>query len=582
MRRAKGITIGLTVVAIVSFALACMTNYRDLRHEREANARAEAQRTLVAFEAHSSRLFDYADSYLRSIRAHYLEHGNHERLSDYIREVRAPHADIFTGIVSIVDWQGFVIFQSEIPAEQLKTFGSMAALDHFQFFQKHGGDRLFIGATRLGRLTGKYQFRLARPLLRDGAFDGEILLSLLPDHITDLYRDVSLGPNSVAGMSTLAGNLIARQPIPQATAFERPTSDISEWAKLADSPSGSFTAEVSALDGIARDVYFKRLRDYPVTLLVGVAARDIDDALKGQRDNLTLLTLAFTLTAAVVCGLALGLIGRNHQLAEATELLEDHKLHLESEVRKRTVDLEVALEKADAANKAKSEFLAAMSHDLRTPMNAILGFCDAIKSCIWGPIQPAKYDEYIDDIKGAGQHLLALINDVLDVSALEAGAVVLKDEMVVVADVIAVCCRMTANRIEQAGIERRLDLAPLPPLRADERRLRRILLNLLSNAAKFTPRGGAITVSAGLESNGDMAITVADSGIGMDERGVAVALSRFGQVDSAWGRQQEGTGLGLPLARELVELHGGTLTIDSRRGRGTTVKLCFPKDRVGP
>ncbi|MBF0305483.1 MAG: PAS domain S-box protein [Alphaproteobacteria bacterium] len=240
-----------------------------------------------------------------------------------------------------------------------------------------------------------------------------------------------------------------------------------------------------------------------------------------------------------------------------------------------------AKETAEVANRSKSEFLANMSHELRTPLNAILGYSEAIAAGIFGPMGNDRYLEYVDCIHQSGQHLLELITDILDVSAIEAGKLELHDEPVTLAEVAESSLRLVRARAEKGRVKltSAVDLS-LPLLTADRRRVTQILVNLLSNAVKFTPPDGSVILAARREPDGDLSLTVTDTGIGMDEIGLQIALTPFGQVESAFARSNEGTGLGLPLTIGLAELHGAKLSITSRKGEGTTVTVRFPAARV--
>ena len=243
--------------------------------------------------------------------------------------------------------------------------------------------------------------------------------------------------------------------------------------------------------------------------------------------------------------------------------------------------LVVALEEARAANSAKGEFLASMSHELRTPLNAIIGFSGSIREQIFGPLGHDKYDEYINDIQRSGEHLLELINDILDVSVIEAGKLELHEGSVSICDVVEASVRLVRHRAVRNGVT--LDIAEcknMPTLFCDERRMKQILLNLFSNAVKFTPSGGTVSLQAGIDEQGRMTLTVSDTGIGMNDDQIKKAVQPFGQIDSTLSRKYEGTGLGLPLTKGLMDIHGGTMEINSKLDVGTAVTVKFPPERV--
>ena len=220
-----------------------------------------------------------------------------------------------------------------------------------------------------------------------------------------------------------------------------------------------------------------------------------------------------------------------------------------------------------------------MSHELRTPLNAIIGFAEIIKARALGPASE-RYPEYAGDIYNSGTHLLALINDILNLSKLEAGKFQLQEQTVDLAIAVEACMRLIETQAQQADLKLSVALDPEALfVRADDRRLRQILINLLSNAVKFTPEGGSVSVKSA-RRNGGLAISVSDTGIGMAPEDIPKALAPFGQIQRKVRRKQEGTGLGLPLAKQFVELHGGTFAIDSQLNGGTTVTFLLPPSRM--
>ncbi|HEV2677486.1 MAG TPA: PAS domain-containing sensor histidine kinase [Aliidongia sp.] len=241
---------------------------------------------------------------------------------------------------------------------------------------------------------------------------------------------------------------------------------------------------------------------------------------------------------------------------------------------------EAAIAAAEAANRAKSEFLANMSHELRTPLNAVLGFAEMIRDGMAGELA-SRYSAYATNIHDAGSHLLDLINDILDLSKIESGHMALQDETIDVRDSIGMSCSILAQRatVGAVNVERSV-ASDLPAMRADPLRMKQILLNLCGNAIKFTPAGGTVRIGASHRVGSGFDITIADTGIGMRPADIPKALEPFGQVESSLSRRFGGTGLGLPIAKALTELHGGTLEIAAAPGSGTVVTLHFPEERV--
>jgi signal transduction histidine kinase len=251
-----------------------------------------------------------------------------------------------------------------------------------------------------------------------------------------------------------------------------------------------------------------------------------------------------------------------------------------TEAKQVEAHLRRAKDEAEIASRSKTEFLANMSHELRTPLNAVIGFSDILIGQIFGPLGDSRYRDYARDIRDSGQHLLNLINDVLDVSKVEFGKVELLEETVDVMGVVESCIRLMRERAETAGIRLYQELPrSLPQMQADSRRLKQILLNLLSNAVKFTPPGGRVTIRASEGADG-LRLVVEDSGIGIAADDLEKALRPFGQIDSRLARKYQGTGLGLPLARSMTELHGGKLVLESTPGRGTTATVWLPASRI--
>jgi len=252
-----------------------------------------------------------------------------------------------------------------------------------------------------------------------------------------------------------------------------------------------------------------------------------------------------------------------------------------TELEGRITDISRAKEEADLANRSKSEFLAMMSHELRTPLNAVIGFSDLMRIEAFGPVGSDRYREYASDIHDSARHLLSLINDILDLSKIERGSLKPDDEIVDVRDAVHAVETLVKDRAERGNVTLKLKLPDkLPQLKADPRQLKQMLANLLSNAIKFTDPGGSVTISIDCDPEKHYRFDVEDTGIGLAQEDIPKALAPFVQVERAHGRRHEGTGLGLPLTKRMIELHGGRLDLQSEPGVGTHAALIFPASRI--
>jgi two-component system cell cycle sensor histidine kinase PleC len=239
------------------------------------------------------------------------------------------------------------------------------------------------------------------------------------------------------------------------------------------------------------------------------------------------------------------------------------------------------MRQAQAADRAKSQFLATMTHELRTPLNAIIGFSEVLKSELLGPHSVSQYKEYAGDIHASGQHLLNLINELLDLSRIEAGKYDLNEEIVSLIDIAEDCRRMVEIRAKAKGIELTFSTAEnLPKLWGDERAIRQVILNLISNAIKFTPQSGKVQLMVGRSADGGQYISVRDNGPGIPEAEIETVLSSFGQGSLAQKTAEQGAGLGLPIVQKIMELHQGRFDLFSKLRFGTEVIATFPRARV--
>jgi two-component system cell cycle sensor histidine kinase PleC len=309
----------------------------------------------------------------------------------------------------------------------------------------------------------------------------------------------------------------------------------------------------------------------PVTLAIVVALRAFDGG--------TALPVATLAVATQVYFVVLA--KRLYTQSLATLTFQAEKDGLIAELEQAKANSDEARRRAEEANLAKSRFLATMSHELRTPLNAILGFSEVMQGELFGPHSVPAYKEYSNDIHASGQHLLMLINEILDLSRVEAGRYELKEESVSLSGIVEDCSRLLMLRAQKRDIVISEAVEPdLPRIWADERAIRQVVLNLLSNAIKFTPQGGQVTIKLGWTAAGGQYLSIRDTGPGIPEDEIPVVMSSFGRGTLAQKNADEGTGLGLPIVKGLIELHGGMFSLRSKVREGTEVIVVLPPERI--
>ena len=429
--------------------------------------------------------------------------------------------------------------------------------DYYRHFLE-GNDRgPFISVPVANRVTGSWTIYLARRIdASDGAFLGLVLAGIETSYFEGFFNSLTLREGTSAGLFRRDGVLLARVPRLEMTGFKMPAN--SPWYDLVAAGGGLYRSD-GALDGIARTVSVQPRSDYALVAAVTVSAKTALAAWRGQ----ALLIAACAFCAVVV----FALLFRN--LASQFRRLEE-----------QAVALRRARDEAQFANRSKSEFLANMSHELRTPLNSVIGFSDAILSGICGPLGSERSTGYVTDIRDSGRHLLAIINDLLDLAQIDAGRMRIEESDVDLVPLCAACAAMVTVKADTGQVA--LEQAPaarLIAVWADERLLKQAVLNLLSNAIKFTPPGGTVRIEILSAEDGAAEIRIADTGIGMRAEDIAVALQPFVQIDGSLNRRFEGTGLGLPLTKAMIELHGGALMLQSSPDQGTVASLHLPASR---
>jgi two-component system, cell cycle sensor histidine kinase PleC len=491
------------------------------------------------------------------------ESGRTGRAIQMLLAERLRQSPQITGLM-VIGADGVLRFSAgEVP----KPGASLSGAKYFTMAR--GGSEIQLLATdpATARDAGKHVIFAARRFMRpNGAFGGVVAATVSADYVQRFLSTLHVGEHGVIALQTTDGMMLVRQPYQEAsigTSFAS-TPLFREWLPWAS--SGVFRAFDDG-DGLWRITGYQRVDRLP--LVAQVALSEAEALTSWRRTTrwqgsvgVVILMLA-AMTAYALHRQLQARIRAHVQLSNTVRALERARLA------------------AEEASRIKSQFMANMSHELRTPLNAVIGYSEML-------IEDAEDDrpktQNVADLRRintAGQHLLGLITDVLDISEIEVGRFELHEEAVDLGKLLGECHRAASERAKAAGLDLTLELAAgSPTLLADERRLKQIVLNLLTNAVKFTPAGGRIMLSASTTAQGGVALLVADTGIGMTPEEIPVALEAFRQVDGALTRRQEGTGLGLPLARALAELHGGTLAIASAPGEGTAVTVTLPRERV--
>ncbi len=428
---------------------------------------------------------------------------------------------------------------------------------HFRQTRDAPPDSLVFSEVLTARTTGHQSLFVERALRdRQGAFRGVVTATIELEYFQKLFQSLDMGPHGVISIYRRDDfTQVVRRP-PGGVGTNTPLPPGNPTYGVAASGNKISTLEFPAsTDGVVRIYSYDLLDRYPFFVTVGLAHEDV---LAAWRTRSLAVGAAVLLLLLLLTGTMIRLWRSEDRLVEASAA-------------------------AEAASRFKSAFLANMSHELRTPLNAIIGFSQIIGSQMHGPAAGERYAGYARDILQAGNHLLELINSVLDLSKIEAGKFELRDERVEIADLVGAGVALVRLQAEAKGVPIGAAVPPdLPPVRADETALRQILVNLLSNAVKFTKAGGRVDVSAGRDADGALVLAVADTGIGMTAEEIAKATLPFVQIDDPLNKRHGGTGLGLPISKRLAELLGGSLEIASTKNAGTTVRVRLPPARVLP
>ncbi|HVY14317.1 MAG TPA: ATP-binding protein [Rhodopila sp.] len=588
--RQQAVQITRQIIGTAIFLAACMwgiiawslcSEYDRAREQ----ARTEESNLVAALAGELRQTFDSAHRAFVVLQQEINTVPAQSPMSDALRTFGEMEHKIFGAdrTVAIADADGHIVYNSASDDLLGNNVGDTA---HFLKHRTDQGLGLLVNALEAhahilvsGALHGP-----------DGQFVGEVMQVLPVTSLLSPHREFDLGARGVVAITNTKGVILA--------GFEHGDSD--GTTGLGADLSGdkfpdnlqpdvtSFYTRDGKVDQVERMVAIRRIDQYDLDVLVALA---VDDVLRSTYRHIWLICFLGVGASALIGGLTTLLVRevwhstrKEIELAADRERLQQAQAQIEIE-RSRLADMNHELiaskERVEVANRTKSQFLAHMSHELRTPLHAIIGFSELVRDqAPNGPRDPP-LGEYASDILTSGRHLLDLINTILDITKIESGTAVLTESTFPLADLVRnalVTIRAQAD-LRHISIDVRLPETPIR-LHADRTRMLQVLINLLSNAVKFTQEDGQIVVSAIMNPGGDVVLSVIDSGIGMTETEIQIALEPFGQVDSALSRSYQGTGLGLPLAVRLMELHGGRLEITSIKGKGTAVRVTVPAKRV--
>lgn len=586
-RRLTNQIVGCFLALVAGLAAVILLSVRAERNDLLQHAQADGRNLSAAFAEEVTNTLDTVNATI-------------DLLAAQVRAAPPSGVDLYTWAkdfptiirpalhCGFIGPDGVVVSTTLTPTPKLLDLSDR---EHFRIHVDGAYTGLYVSVPVRGRLSDRTTIQVSKRVTgADGRFLGVLMFALMPADLTMLHRSTYIGQHGVLSLVGTDGAVRARFTMEDRGGLNGVGAMIGSERGLSKLAPDEVTWHThhSYVDQIERIFTYRRLAAYPLVVAVGFA---MDEVTAPMRAHIPIVVAIGLLTVALLAGVTALLIrevwrrthreielARQHgELARAHAELSDERTKLTT----ANADLIASTERAEAANKTKSQFLAHMSHELRTPLHAIIGFAEIIKDSAGSVPDAHRFADYAQDIWSSGRHLLELINTILDIAKTESGTARLFERNIPVNEIID--SSLVSVRGQAQSRQLSIDVQvpeDLPLVRVDVTRMRQIVINLLSNAVKFTPVGGAITASARLEPSGWLVLAVTDTGIGMSEDEIAVALEPFGQVENSLARSFEGTGLGLPLARRLAELHDGELRIASARGKGTTVEVRLPPERV--
>jgi two-component system, cell cycle sensor histidine kinase PleC len=562
--RQVAVAVGVFAFSIVvHFGASQWEAYQDAIERGERDTRSIA----AILSEHAVRTFDGVEETLRAVA----------RLrADAARGIYRSQASIYVNLKTLrggspllreigwVDQYGERVASSDSPDPPRV---SVAHRDFFHALSELGGRGLYVSPPV--RVPGEgWRLTVAVRLENlDGSFAGAAIGTIDPDAFAKVYRTAEFAPNLAVTLFRYDSRILATTLMPHTLLGRSADQSVLFQQHLPQALSGSYHATRS-VDGVPVVASYTRL-DGTTGIVINVSIPRAEALAEFARNFRTdALQAILSLLVLVIGG---PLLVRTLRRRERLEMELTAALSIANAQR-------IA---AEQASKSKSAFLANMSHELRTPLNAVIGFSEMMAMKIKGPLGHPDYETYVSDIRKSGVHLLGIISDVLDVARIEAGKAVIHKQEVSIAAVADEVTTIMAPLVQRARVTLAVEIEPqAPTIRADARALRQILLNLVSNAVKFTPEGGAITVRFGRAPGGGAQLSVNDTGIGIPAAEIPKLMQPFTMVHDVYQRKFQGAGLGLTLVRSLAELHGGTVAIESTPGHGTTVTVTLPESRL--
>ncbi len=576
----RRVVVAGVIIAVVILTAACIVSF-ELRQETVENAQRQLSAVSRLTAERTEQTFSAADLLIRSIQDLITGSSLPDEGALRVRvKTRAFYDDLVNlqkllpqvQVAAVTDAQGDLFADTrQFPAPNINARESPIFIA-----LKADPDRglAFDRVRMVNLLNHQWMLYLGRSLKdAEGRFSGIAFVGIPVAYFEDYLARVDDGPDTALSLVSSDLTLIAR------------------WPRIESAIGTQLPAAPSSVDvGEGTDVAFQYGADGRSRLVASTHFK-VNDALfylAASQTEAALLhpwrtTLAWVGLFVTISLLALGILTLLGLRAIRDEdnwgaAIREREIRLS----KQTRELVLARDAAETANRVRGHFLANMSHELRTPLNAVLGFAEILQKELFGPLGDARYKEFAADIHSSGKHLLDIITNILDLAKVDAGKLDLNEEILDLADLMKDCARMIVKTAQAAGIQFEVKGPESPVMfHGDCLRLKQIVLNLLSNAVKFTPSGNHVIFSGELTGEG-FVLRVADTGIGMSKEESVEAMQAFRQIDSSFSRRHQGTGLGLPLAKSLVDMHGGTLTIDSESGKGTTVTVLLPLERIVP